>query len=344
MKYMLPLLSLMLVTGCGGSADQTVTETSPTALVKTAAATLGASSDELVVYGAAEAAPGAERSVIALREAILVSILAPPGTLVGAGQAIATLRPSPTSALDYAKAGSDAVAANAALARAIRLRADGLVSDADVETARAAAKNANATRASMGLANGGTVLRAPISGTVQVLTAKPGDQIAAGTVIASVAGSGDRRARFGVDPAIAARIHSGQPITIEAVGQGTAISATVVGVDATVDATTRLASVFARVPATIGVGTSLRARVSVGASASGITVPYTALLDDGGHSYVFVIDKGVAKKRDVSPGSSSGESIVILKGLRPGERVVTEGGTALEDGMKVRESRPGSPR
>ena len=37
------------------------------------------------------------------------------------------------------------------------------------------------------------------------------------------------------------------------------------------------------------------------------------------------------------PGSSSGDRIAILRGLNVRERVVTEGGTALEDAMKVRE-------
>jgi len=45
----------------------------------------------------------------------------------------------------------------------------------------------------------------------------------------------------------------------------------------------------------------------------------------------------VARSRDVSPGNSSGDRVQILKGLQPGEKVVTEGGTALEDGMKVAE-------
>jgi multidrug efflux pump subunit AcrA (membrane-fusion protein) len=49
------------------------------------------------------------------------------------------------------------------------------------------------------------------------------------------------------------------------------------------------------------------------------------------------VKNGVAKSRDVSPGNSAGDRIQILKGLQPGEKVVTEGGTALEDGMKVTE-------
>jgi RND family efflux transporter MFP subunit len=333
----LALMAFLMLGACG-AAEQPTAEQVPTATIKSAVATLGASHDDLTVYGAAEAGPGGEHSVIALREAILVAVLAPTGTVVGAGQSIATVKPSPTAALDAAKASSDVATASAALARAMRLRADGLVSDADVETARAAALTATATKASTG--SGTNVLRAPVAGTVQNLTAKPGDLIAAGASVALIAASGERRARFGIDPAVAARIHPGQQIRIMPVNGGARIEATIVGVDPAVDATTRLASVFMRLPASVGIGTPLRAQIAVGASASGVTIPYAALLDEAGQSFVFVVDRGAVKKRAVSPGSTSGETVAILNGLKPGERVVTEGGTALEDGMKVREDGP----
>ncbi len=327
-------LALMLV-ACGApQAAAPPGEDEPVALVRTAAAALGSTSDALTLYGAAEAGPGGERSVITAREAILVSILAPTGTSVGAGTAIATFAPSATSRADAARAASDVAVASAALARAQRLRADGLMSNADVEAARGAL---NTARASQTAASGAAAtVRAPVAGTVQALTARPGDQLAAGTVVATIAVSGERRARFGIDPAVAARVRPGQPIRLEAIDGSSPIDATVIGVDPQVDPATRLASVFARVVG-VGVGQPLRARIAVGATATGITIPYAALLDDGGKSYVFVADKGVAHKRDVSPGSTAGDRIAILRGLNPGERVVTEGGTALEDGMKLRE-------
>jgi RND family efflux transporter MFP subunit len=331
------LAPLIFLAGCAAS-ETPQTEDAPTATIKSAAASLGNARNDMTVYGVTEAGPGGERSVIATREAILVSILAPTGTAVAAGQPIATLRPSPTAALDLAKASSDATVANAALARALRLRADGLVSDADVDTARAAVRTATATRTAA--ASGSNVLRAPVAGTVQALNARPGDQIAAGAVIATIAASGERRARFGVDPAMASRIRAGQGIAIDALSGGTSVTATVVGVDPAVDATTRLASVFARVPATFGIGAPLHGHLSIGGTASGVTIPYAALLDDGGKSFVFVVAKGVVIKRDVSPGNTSGDRVTILNGLQQGERVVTEGGAALEDAMKVREDGP----
>jgi len=339
MKRLVPFSCLLLLAGCGGAADDAEKKPEAVALVKTAPVVLGASQSDIAVYGTAEAGPGGTRSLTLPSEAVVSAIAAPNGTVVKAGQAILTVMPSPAGRLELAKVTSDARASDAAYQRALRLRKDGLVSDADVETARAAAETARAARANAKVGTGGFTLVAPIAGTVENLSAKPGDQIAAGTVVAVVAAGGDVRAKFGVDPALAQRAHVGAPITVSLIAGGAPIVTTVAGVDPTVDATTRLAAIFAKIPASahIAPGEPVRANLSVGSTASGITIPYSALLDDGGNSFVFVVEGDTAKKREVAPGNSSGDSIQILKGLKPGEKVVTEGGTALEDDMKVRE-------
>lgn len=346
MKRLVPFSVFLLLAGCSGKTDEAEgTEATPTAVasVRTAPAVLASSREAITVYGTAEAAPGAEHALTVPSEAIVAAIDAPTGTPVHAGQAIVTLRPSPAARADVAKAASDLAAADAAYQRALRLRKDGLVSDADVETARAAARSAAATRAGLRVGTGGLVLRAPVAGMVQGLTAKAGDQLGAGTTIATVAVPGALRARFGVDPALTRRIRPGQPITLSTIAGGPPIATNIVGIDAAVDAATRLAAIFARIPAgaTIGAGEPLRASIATGAISAGIVIPYAALLDEGGRSYVFIVKDGVAHSRDVSPGNSADDTIRILKGLQPGERVVTEGGTALADGMKVREDAAG---
>ncbi|MEO5494965.1 MAG: efflux RND transporter periplasmic adaptor subunit [Sphingomonas sp.] len=340
----LSFLPLFLLAACAASPDEEKAP-EPTAQVRTAPAELGSSTDAVSAYGATEATPGSSRAIVAPAEAIVVSVSTPNGTAVGGGQVIVTLRASPATQAAIAKAAADATQAQAAYQRALRLRKDGLVSDADVETARAAVASASAARVGTGM-GGSVALRAPVAGTVQNLTVKPGDQVAAGTTLATIGTLGDLRAKFGVDPALAPRLHPGLPIKMSTIDGGAETAATVVGVDPQVDPTTRLAAVYVAVPASMGLGAGepLRASLEVGATATGITIPYAALLDNGGKSYVFVIKGGVAKEREVSPGNSMGDRIQILKGLQPGERVVIEGGTALENDMKVTEPTTGAKK
>ncbi|HEY0315014.1 MAG TPA: efflux RND transporter periplasmic adaptor subunit [Sphingomonas sp.] len=340
MTRMMAFLPLILLAGCGsGGSEGAGDKADPIAQVRTAPVAMGATADQTTVYGTAEAGPGGERTLVAPAEVVLDRILAPNGTPVRPGQVVAMLKPSRTTATDLVKASADAAAADAAYARAKRLRADGLVSDADVETARAAAETARAARANFGVERGGVALRAPIGGVVQGLTAKSGDQLAAGTTIASVAVKGDLRAHLGIDPAVAQRVRLGQSLDLSSISGDSHASVPVDGIDTRADPATRLASVYADVPAgfRVGPGEALRGSLSLTAPVNGLTIPYAALLDDGGRSYVFVVKGGVAHEQDVLPGSSTGDRIQILKGLGAGDRVVTEGGTALEDGMKVTE-------
>ena len=150
--------------------------------------------------------------------------------------------------------------------------------------------------------------------------------------------SGDLRGRFGADPAVAHALKRGSTVTIEGTKGRAAFAVPVDTVTPVVDPTTRLAAVYVRIPAAvgIGVGETLTGSVAVSTNSDVPTVPYAALLDEGGQPYVYVITGHVAHRRDVTVGASQGDRVAILKGVRGGELVVTQGGTAVEDGMKVR--------
>ncbi len=328
----------LLVTACSSGSDSGDNAADPVALVKVAPVTEGASAQQQTIYGAAESGPGGKMSLVAPIEAKVFEIVAPVGTPVRQGQVVVRLTASPTTRVDAAKAVIDAAAANAAFARAQRMRADGLMSDADVETARASAASANALRASFASRAGDLTLRAPSVGVVDTVAVATGDLLQPGAAVATVTRVSDVRVRFGVDPDTARSIHPGVQLII-AGGAGRApVSATVEAVNGAVDAQTKLTAVFARIPAGSGIlpGQSLTATIDIGKTSAAMSVPYSALLDDAGQAYVYIVSGGAAHRRDVVSQPASGDHATIVKGLKPGERVVVEGGTALEDGMKVR--------
>ncbi len=340
MRTTVVLMLAAALAGCSGSGDAGETENGPApiALVKLAPVSEGQIDRLITVYGAAEPGPLGKISLAAPMEASVIAIDAPVGTVVRAGQVVVRLAASPTARADVAKANADAAAANAALARAMRLRADGLAANGDVETARAGAAAANALRASFAKRGGALLLRAPAAGVVETIPVAVGDLLQPGALVATVGRGADVRARFGLDPAMASAVRPGMTLRIAATATRGEVTAPVTSVSALVDVQTRLASVFARLPAGSGInpGEPLTATIDAPGAGNALSVPYAALLDDAGQAYVFVAEKGVAHRRDVIVQSSSGNRATISTGLHPGEQVVVEGGTAVEDGMKVR--------
>lgn len=81
------------------------------------------------------------------------------------------------------------------------------------------------------------------------------------------------------------------------------------------------------------VSVSLRSKAGVKRPA----IPPTAILQDTQGPYVWVLDeKGVATRRSVARGDLVGDWLFVEKGLKPGERIVADGGHRVTAGMTVR--------
>lgn len=337
MKYVIlsVMAALAACSSGGGSTDQSP---APAALVKLAPAQRGSVAETVDIYGSAQNDANNQGILSAPAEAIVAQIVIPEGSPVRRGQVVLRLSPSPATRLEIANAASAATAAQQALARARRLRADGLVSDAEVESARAAAQSSSATASSLSSRAGALALRAPVSGYVQPFPVSPGDLVTAGTQVASIARDGDLRGRFGIDPELARRVAPGASLRILGPDNGPPLTVPVLSVDPVVNPQTRLAAIFVSIPASanIGAGESLRGQVVLSSVNDVLTVPYAALLDDGGQPYVYSVENGVTHRRDIVVGAISNDRVAILSGLPNGAQVVVEGGTALEDGMTVR--------
>lgn len=339
MRLILPAAALLLAACSGGGGGNTAAPApTPAALVTLATAQAGSLERTVTIYGTAESSARGGQALSTPTDAIVSELRVSVGAAVSQGQVIARLSPAPTVKLDLAKASADARAADAALARAKRLRADGLVSDAEVESARAAAASADATRASLSSQTGSLTLRAPVSGFVATIAVSPGDRLTAGAPVATITRGGALRGRFGANPQVARALRPGQRIQVTT-STGTApFAAPIVSVTPVADPQTRLASIFTNLPAQAGVaaGESLSGEVVVGSSGTALTIPYEALLDEGGQPYVFTASGGVAHRQDVTIGPVSNGRVAITKGLSLGAQVVVKGGTALDDGVKVR--------
>jgi RND family efflux transporter MFP subunit len=219
-----------------------------------------------------------------------------------------------------------------------RLRSDGLASDADVESARLAFDSAQANASSLTMRQGSLVLRAPFDAIVSSISANPGDTITAGATVATLVPVSATRAKFGIDPEEARLIRAGAMLSILDASGNVKFAVPVQAVDPGVDSTTRLAVVYAILPDgnAIGSGEALIGEVTIQSATALPAIPYSAVLSDAGQPYTFVVTNGTAKRANLVLGATSKDMVAVVSGVRAGDSVVTEGGTALDDGMKVR--------
>lgn len=331
------LLFCGAVSACGPAAEPAAPD--PVALVVTAPVAGDAAGDSLVLYGQAETDPSAGQTLTAPLEAEVVGLHVAVGQAVGPGTLVATLRPSPASVLEIGRLTREAWATRAEAQRLERLRADGLATDSEVATAKAAAGTAEEARRSLGGRAGSLTLRARSGGTIEALPAAVGDLLPAGGPVAKVSRAGPLRARLGVDPAELNGLHAGQPVTLTPLsGDGRTFNGVIQSVDRRVDPTNRMAAILVVVPAGSGLlaGEPIKAVVPVGKTGGGVAVPHQALLYDADKPFVMVVAGGKAARREVTVLSDDGEQARVSGPLRAGEPVVVEGGAVLEDGMAVR--------
>ncbi len=81
-------------------------------------------------------------------------------------------------------------------------------------------------------------------------------------------------------------------------------------------------------------GLSAHASISISTD-NGIIVPFSAVVQNNGQSYVFVIKDNIASKRTVTLGLENDEEIEVLKGLDAGELVAATNVNSLFDNMPV---------
>jgi RND family efflux transporter MFP subunit len=149
------------------------------------------------------------------------------------------------------------------------------------------------------------------------------------------------------------RVQAGTPAVVEVDAfPGESFTGRVGRVAPVFDPQTRTAQMEIEVPNATGrLKPGMYARVSlrVADKPDALTVPRNAIVEQPGARGVFVVDGQTARFRTVETGLESPERVEVLAGVREGERVVTTGAGALQDGDRLvlagagREGAPAAP-
>ena len=225
----------------------------------------------------------------------------------------------------------------------------GFISQAELERRRAALTAAQAqweqarSQAQVqGHQAGYTRLLASHDGVVTAVEAEEGQVVAAGQTLVRVAQLGAQDAVFAVPEQTVTGIKRGQSMQVVWPAGQQQWPAQVREVAASADPATRTFVVKLTLPkeAVVPLGSTVHVLASgsgAAGSAQPLTVPMTALRQQGEGSAVWVFDETAMAVRSqvVKLGAVQGNDVQILQGLKAGEKVVVAGVHVLAEGQKV---------
>ena len=279
------------------------------------------------------------------------------GQRVKAGQLLVQVDPQDLRlGADAAKAALSAAEAQAAqamadLARFKELRAQGFISEAELErhstAERAAQASLRQARAQAGVQlnqAGYASLTAGAAGVITSVDVEPGQVVGAGQPVLTLAQDGPRDVVFAVPedmgPTVRALIGKPAGIQVRRWGATEWAPAKVREVAGATDSLTRTLQVKADIgelQAELGQTAAVLVRAPT-RTQGGIQLPLHALAQREGRSVVWVLDgqSMTVKPQPVVTGDIVGNVVLVAQGLKPGQEIVTAGVHVLTPGQKVK--------
>jgi RND family efflux transporter MFP subunit len=338
---MLGVAIIIAAGACRGEAKQSDAETPGVVGVGTAIATVESFRQSVNAIGTVSARPGHYAALAAPGPTRVAGIFVVAGQRVAQGDSLIEFERAPFDAAAQSAAAALATAERSS-ARAARLAQAGILPQKEADQAAADLAAAQAAAVIARRAQELATLRAPLAGVVTSMTAVLGASVDPSQTLVEVADPASLDIVCNVSPAEAGRIRAGDTLSVSS-GEGSAAeslgAAVVVSVAAAVDSATRAVAVRARVGRStraLRIGESVFGRIITGVHANAVTIPVEALVPEGEGFRVFVVDSaGIAHARSVSVGGRSETRAEILRGLTPGERVVTSGAYGVTDSTKI---------
>jgi multidrug efflux pump subunit AcrA (membrane-fusion protein) len=189
-------------------------------------------------------------------------------------------------------------------------------------------------------------VRAPSDGLVYGLPRRVGEAVSAGQVVANVIDPAHRRLRARVDQPDLPQTAVGQRIVVTFDGlprerwEGKVIFVDPglrdVGGREVGEVLGEVADPRALLPSNAAV----EVEIVTGEKAGALVVPRASLIRDGERRYVYVLDQGRARRREVQVGLLGLTEAEVLSGLGEKDTVILPGSVTLSEGLRVRPAGP----
>lgn len=259
------------------------------------------------------------------------------GLPVRSGQTVLRLQPRAGADLSISELRNELALARSRLDRLEKLLEVGAVSLAEVETARSRVATLAPLVESPDKAENLSVT-SPLSGRIAEVWALPGRAVEAGDSLMRVVKTSPVWVETALDPKDADIIESGAfRLHVRTPGSRLPISfdarnASLVAVAPALHPVTGKVTALFEVTDSLErlrIGSTVDAEISTATSDSGIVVPLSALVDDGGASVVYVQADGESFERfEVNVVTTSGGQAIVT-GVTAGQRLVSRGGAMI---------------
>ena len=340
------LLAVVLagaLAACGGGDGKQ--RDRPPPLVKAEPATSIRFADRLEAVGTARANEQVTMSTPVTERIVRLNF--DDGSFVQRGQVIAVLQQAQEGA-QLREAQARLREAEQQLRRVEQLKSRGFATRADYDARVAAAAAARAQAQSVGADIGERVIRAPFSGWVSLRNISVGAIAGQGTEIATISDVSTIKLDFTVPETMLRVLRPGLPIEARSDAfPDQPFRGQIHTIDPVIDPQTRAVMVRARLPnpqRLLRPGMLLTVAIE-NTPRMALSVPELAVVGEGESRFVYTVDgQGRARRTPVRTGARLGGRVEIVEGLRPGQRVITEGIVKVTDGIPVRLAGAGNAR
>ncbi len=220
---------------------------------------------------------------------------------------------------------------------------DNIQSNHDVAAARLRAADAELVVARK--SQGDAVLVAPFSGIVSLRHAQPGERVALDAKVVSIVDLSRLQLEAPVPPAAIGQVRVGQTMNFRVEGFGEReFAGRIERINPAATAGSRSISVYAVIDNREGLlrgGMFAQGALTLSSVDGALAVPASAVREEIGQTFVYVIEDGLVKKRNVKVGPPDAAGRVqVLEGLSAGDQIVRVNLGSLREGVTARLSGP----
>ncbi|MDI9369396.1 MAG: efflux RND transporter periplasmic adaptor subunit [Synergistota bacterium] len=179
-------------------------------------------------------------------------------------------------------------------------------------------------------------IRSALNGVVVRKSVEVGEFADPGRELLAVADFDRREVEMLISPTIRGLIKPGMEVLVRAPWGGEA-TGSILRLDPEADPQTGFFRGIVGLPPDCSLipGDYARMEVLMVRKEDALAVPYECILREDGRPYVFIVEGGLAARRDIEAGEGSGGFMEVLSGLAPGDMVAKLGAGNLYEGAKV---------